>query len=197
MGLDGLKSAANCLGDTPRLSAVLAELDPLLRRQGDLFRLQWAELESASLAIALADWDTAEARVLAAIETNRRSGYPHWASWFAAHLSLLARLRGRGDDAVNLGRRAVELADRHEHGWCRALTRATLSAALLLTGSAAEVPDLLEIGLAAAERDGAEGYVLRCLAPLAEVTGSAELLARASDMLDHAATQHGRLDAGL
>ena len=191
VGLDGLKSAAHCLGDMQRLGAVLAELDPLLRRQGDLFRLQWAELESASLAIALADWDTAEARVRAAIETNRRSGYPHWASWFSAHLSLVARLRGRGADAVNLGRRAVELADQHEHGWCRALTRATLSTALLLTGSAAEVPELLEIGLAAAERDGAEGFVLRCLAPLAEVTGSAELLARASGMLDRAAGSTG------
>ena len=191
VGLDGLKSAANCLGDMQRLSEVLAELDPLLRRQGDLFRLQWAELESASLAIARADWDTAEARVRAAIETNRRSGYPQWASWFAVHLSLLARLRGRTDDAVDLGRRAVELADRHEHGWCRALTRAALSAALVHTGSAAEVTDLLEIGLAAAERDGAEGHVLRCLAPLAEVTGSAEMLARASDMLDQAASSTG------
>jgi hypothetical protein len=174
-----------------RLSIVLAELDPLLRRQGDLFRLQWAELESASLAIALADWESAEARVRAAIETNRRSGYPHWASLFAAHLSVIARLRGRGDDAVHLGRSAVELANRHEHGWCRALTCATLSAALLLTGSATEVTVLLEIGLAAAERDGAEGYVLRCLAPLAEVTGSADLLARASDMLNHAASSTG------
>jgi hypothetical protein len=191
LGLDGLKSAANCLGDMQRLSIVLAELDPLLRRQGDLFRLQWAELESASLAIALADWESAEARVQAAIETNRRSGYQHWASLFVAQLSVLARLRGRGDDAVHLGRSAVELADRHEHGWCRALARATLGTALLRTGSAAEVTDLLEIGLAAAERDGAEGYVLRCLAPLAEVTGSADLLARASDMLDHAASSTG------
>ena len=65
------------LGDTGALAAVLAELEPLLRRQGDLFRLQWAVFESAFVAVAAADWDRGHAAIGAAIEINRRSGYPH------------------------------------------------------------------------------------------------------------------------
>ena len=46
-GLDGLKTVHAFLGHTDALVTVLDELDPLLRRQGDLFRLQHAVFESA------------------------------------------------------------------------------------------------------------------------------------------------------
>jgi hypothetical protein len=67
-GLDGLKIAYLNLGNARGLADVLAELLPLLRRLGDLFRLQWAEFESAFGFIAAADWDRAAA-VLAPLLT--------------------------------------------------------------------------------------------------------------------------------
>lgn len=187
--LDGLKTAYLCVGDTGSLHDVLVELEPLLCRLGDLFRLQRAEFESGFLALASADWDTAEKRIQAAIETSRRGGYPQCAAWYVAHLGLVARLRGHDDDAVALGREALTLAE--EHSRWQAAASAMLSVALIRTGHVANATVLLERGLAAAERDGAEAYVLRCVAPLAAVTGSADLLSQASDLLDRATSLTG------
>jgi tetratricopeptide (TPR) repeat protein len=89
-GLDGLKTAHAYLGHVGALVAVLDELEPLLRRQGDLFRLQHAVFESAFVPIAAGDWDQAIAAMESAIEINRRSGYPHWASAYFSHLGWLA-----------------------------------------------------------------------------------------------------------
>jgi DNA-binding SARP family transcriptional activator len=190
-GLDGLKIAYLNLGDAAGLAKVLAELEPLARRQGDLFRLQWAEFESAFLAFAAADWDRAVARIQTAIQTNDRGGYPANLPWYVAHLSLLARLRGRDDEAIAVGRRALAMADKHGHSWWIAATNAALGAALLLTGAQDEAAGLFERGLAAAQRDGAEAYVLRCLAPLAAVTGSPDLLTEADELLAQVASKAG------
>jgi DNA-binding SARP family transcriptional activator/tetratricopeptide (TPR) repeat protein len=190
-GLDGLKIAYLCLGDAARFGEVLAELEPLVRRHGDLFRTQWAEFESAFLPFAAADWDEAEARIQAAILTNRRSGYPACVAWYTAHLSLLARLRGRYADAISIGRRALAIADQQGRSWWIAAAAATLGSALVLTGAQEEATGLLQRGLARAQRDGAEAYLLRCLAPLATVTGSLELLTEADGLLAQAASQVG------
>ena len=58
-GLDGLKTAHAYLGHVGPLASVLDELEPLLRRQGDLFRLQHAVFESAFVPLAAGDWDQA------------------------------------------------------------------------------------------------------------------------------------------
>jgi hypothetical protein len=70
-GLDGLKIAYLSLGDVQGLADVLAELDPLLRSLGDLFRLQWAEFESAFPLIAAAKWDKATTAMETALEATR------------------------------------------------------------------------------------------------------------------------------
>ena len=90
-GLDGLKFAYLSVGDTSALADVLAELGPLLRRLGDLFRLQWAEFEGAFLSIAAAEWDGAAAAIRAPVEVNHRGGYPQWVAWYVAHLGWLTR----------------------------------------------------------------------------------------------------------
>ena len=186
-GLDGLKIACLNLGDTRALADVLAELIPLLRRRGDLFLLQWAEFEGAFLAIAAADWDTAAAAIETAIEMNRTGGYPHCAAWYTANLGWLARIRGRDDAAITLGRRAVDLSEQHEHGWWQAATRAMLGDTLLLAGDHTAAVELYERGLAAARKSGMEAYLLRCAAPLAAATGSAAVLAEAAGWLEQAA----------
>ena len=190
-GLDGLKTAHAYLGHTDALATVVEELEPLLRRQGDLFRLQHAVFESAFVPLAAADWDRAIAGTESAIEINRRSGYPHWAGSYVAHLAWLARLRGRDSEAVSLGRHALRLSQANGHPWGGALACAALGAALLADGSRAEAIELFERGHATAREDGAEAYLLRCLAPLAEATGSAEILAEADRLLAGA-----RLPAG-
>jgi DNA-binding SARP family transcriptional activator/tetratricopeptide (TPR) repeat protein len=190
-GLDGLKIACLSLGDISALANVLAELGPLLRRRGDLFLLQWAEFEGAFLAIAAAAWDTAAASIETAIEMNRTGGYPHCAAWYVAHLGWLARLRGRDDEAVTLGRRAVDLSEEHEHGWWQAATRAMLGDTMLLRGDHAGAVKLYEQGLAAASKSGMEAYLLRCAAPLAAATGSSAVLAEAAGWLEQASIPDG------
>jgi len=89
------------------------------------------------LAIAAADWDRATAAIETAIEVNRASGYPHCTAWYMTHLGWLARLRGRDDEAIAVGRRAVDLCEQHEHHWWQAATRAMLGDTLLVTGDRA------------------------------------------------------------
>ena len=182
-GLDGLKTAHAYLGHTGALATVVDELEPLLRRQGDLFLLQHAVFESAFVPLAAGEWDRATAAIQSASEINRRSGWPQWAAFFPAHLGWLARLRGRDGEAVSLGRRALHLSEENSHPWVCALACAMLGTTLLAAGSRAEAIELFERGHAAVQDNGAEVYLLRCLAPLAEATGSSAVLAEADQML--------------
>jgi tetratricopeptide (TPR) repeat protein len=190
-GLDGLKTAYLNLGDATGLASVLAELGPLLRRLGDLFRLQWSEFESAFLAIAAADWDRAVAAINSGLAVNRRGGYPHAAAWYVAHLGWLARLRGRDGEAVTLGRRALAMTEEREHTWWEASACAILGGTLILTGDRAGATGLLRRGLAAAQASGLEAYVLRCAAPLAAATGSPGLLGAADRLLQRISVPAG------
>jgi DNA-binding SARP family transcriptional activator/predicted ATPase len=185
-GLDGLKIAYLNLGDARSFAAVLAELDPLLRRQGDLFRLPWAEFETAFLFIAAADWDKAAAAMQAGIEVARRGSYPQHAAWYVAHRGWMARLLGRDDEAVSLGREALAMAEEYEQLWWTAAACAMLGTTLLQNGDRAGAIELFERGLPAAEEAGVEAYQLRCAAPLAAATGSPADLARADRLLEQA-----------
>ena len=171
-GLDGLKIAYLNVGDLGGLAGVLVELRPLLRRLGDLFRLQWAEFESAYLSIAPGDLDKAAEAMRAGLEVNRRGGYPHFAAYYTAHLGWLARLRGDDEEAMTLGRRAVDIAEQHEQPWWQATACAMLGGTLLQAGDRAAATALFERGLTAAQQAGAEAYLLHCTARLAAAAGS-------------------------
>ena len=190
-GLDGLKFAYLSVGDTSALADVLAELGPLLRRLGDLFRLQWAEFEGAFLSIAAAEWDGAAAAIRAAVEVNHRGGYPQWVAWYVAHLGWLTRLRGRDDEAVTLGRRALVLIEQHEHSWIQATACAMLGGTMLVRGDRAGAIELFERGLAAGQQAGMEAYLLRSAAPLAAATGSLAMLGEAAELLENASIPPG------
>ncbi|HTX28725.1 MAG TPA: AAA family ATPase [Streptosporangiaceae bacterium] len=192
-GLDSLKAAYLHLGDARGLADVLAELDPLLRRLGDLFLLQWAEFESSYLSIAAGDWDQAAAAMRAGLETNRRGGYPQFAAWYTAHLGWLARIQGHDDEALTLGRQALTIAmtEEHENTWWKAAACAMLGTTLLQHGDRAEAIGLFERGLATAEEAGMEGYRLRCAAPLTAATGSPAVLAEADRLLAQASIPAG------
>jgi DNA-binding SARP family transcriptional activator len=190
-GLDGLKIAYLSLGDAGALADVIGELSPLLRRLGDLFLLPWAEFEGGFLAIAAADWDQADTAIATAIDLNRQAGYPHQKAWFLAHQGWLARLRGRMDEALKLGRQAVELTEQHEHTWWQATACTMLGSTLLLAGDRAAAIGTFERGLAAAWQGGVEAYLLRSAAPLAAATGSPALLAEAAGLLEQAGIPDG------
>jgi len=190
-GLDGLKFAYLSVGDTSALANVLAELGPLLRRLGDLFRLQWAEFEGAFLSIAAAEWDGAAAAIRAAVEVNHRGGYPQWVAWYVAHLGWLTRLRGRDDEAMTLGRRALVLIEQHEHSWIQATACAMLGGTMLVRGDRAGAIELFERGLAAGQQAGMEAYLLRSAAPLAAATGSLAMLGEAAELLEKASIPAG------
>jgi DNA-binding SARP family transcriptional activator len=190
-GLDGLKLVYLSLGDTRGLAAVIAELDPLLRRLGDLFRLQWAGFEGGFLFVAAADLDQAAAAAETAIELNRQAGYARHAAWFVAHLGWLARLRGREEEAIALGRRAVELTEQHEHTWWQSSAQAILGGTLLAAGDRAGAIELFEHALAAAQHAEMEAYLLRSAAPLAAATGSLAILSQAAGLLEKATMPAG------
>jgi DNA-binding SARP family transcriptional activator/tetratricopeptide (TPR) repeat protein len=183
LGLDGLKNVQAYLGEIAPLAETLDELEPLLRRLRDLYRLEWAVFESSFPAIAAADWKDAERRIGEAIEVNRRRSDHTYEAWFVAHLGWLSRLQGRLDQALEQGRRAVEATTPDHHRWTRPTCAAFLGTTLIELGDTTEATQLLSTAVAHAKRDGTEAYVLRTLAPLAEATGSSELLAEADTLL--------------
>ena len=107
-------------------------------------------------------------------------------AWYVAHLGWLARLRGRDDEAMAQGQKALDIADEHENTWWQAAACAMLGTTVLLRGDRGEATRLFERGLAAAEESGMEAYLLRCAAPLAEATGSPDVLAEADRLLSQA-----------
>jgi tetratricopeptide (TPR) repeat protein len=190
-GLDGLKTVYVNLGDISALTRVLAELIPLLHRLREPFLLQWAEFESAFPAIAAADWTAAAAAMESAIQINGTAGYPHTAAWYVAHQGWLARLRGRTEEAIMLGHKAVELTRQYEVTWWQATACAVLGDTVLLAGDRAGAIALFERGLAAARQADVEAYQLRCAAPLAAATGSRAMLNEATGLLEHASIPDG------
>lgn len=183
-GLDGLKTALAYSGDLVALDPVLHELEPLARRRGDRQVLFWTTFESGLAMVARGDLDAAEDRIDEAYATCRSVGLLAHAAWFEAHLSLVERLRGDLDRAVERARRSVESTRRHPWWWTTAA--AALGTALLeraARGDREEAVRVLTEGLVLAEEGGTEAYVLRCLAPLAEAREEPDLVRRAELMI--------------
>src|SRR5207248_3721298 len=108
----------------------------------------------------------------------------------------LHRSRGAYDEALSAGRRSVALgATVGWEGWAAA----TLGTALLDLRAAASAAEVLESGLAAAERVGVPNEIVRCLGQLAWarlLLGAEDeasvLAARAEGMLQQASLPDGR-----
>lgn len=181
-GLDGLKTVHAYLGEVTTLTKVITELEPLLRRRNDLWRLQWLVFESSFLPLAGCDYAAAAALMEQAVEMSRTSGYVSYQSWYRAHLGWVARLRGDLPAALEQGRRSVDSADDVEHAWLSPAALAMHATTLLEVDRTAEAVALLERAVPVAEQSGAEAYLLRCLAPLAQATGSRDALTRADDL---------------
>ncbi len=183
-GLDALKTSVAYLGDIPALLPVLDELEPLLRRRGDLWMLQWTLFERAVVPLAAEDYDAAIALMNSASEVCRRSGYTAHDAFFRAHVGWAHRLAGRLDLALEEGRRAVEHSRQFRHTWWSTTASSLLAGTLLAAGRASDAARLASEVRVAASAPGAESYLLRCLGVLAEASGSLEVL-EAADALVH------------
>ncbi len=191
VALDGLKTANAYLGELASLAPLLSELEPLLRRQNDLWRLSWTVQESAFAAIAAGRWDEAITRIEEARRINLRSGYLAYDAWFVGQLAWVSRLGGDLEQALAYGREAYDLTSGSTHFWWRSAALAQYGVAMLAAGDRdAGIAALVE-GRTRASRDGAEAYRLRCVAPLAEATGDGRLLAEADAMLARIAAPTG------
>ncbi|GIF77482.1 ATP-binding protein [Asanoa siamensis] len=177
---DGLKTAYAYLGEVADLSALLAELEPLVRRAGDLWLLQWCRFEAAFPHLAAGRWADAAACVEEAMTINARSGDRGYAAWYLAHLGWIARLDGRRADALELGRQASTM---DSHAWFAAAVAALHGTTLVEYGDPAAAVPVLERGLEVSGSHRTLAYRLRCLAPLAEATGSPALLDEADSLL--------------
>ena len=182
--LDGRKTSLAYLGEIAELVPVLAELEPLLRRLGDLFRLHWAIFESGfpggrggrlghgEAALRGGARDQPPKR-LPGVRVVAR-GPPRLARPAAGQLRRRPGARPAGDrdgrgDAARLVWRDLRRTARH-HAARNAARRPKRSRCS-------------SVGARLAEQDGAESYRLRCLAPLAQATGSADVLDEADAML--------------
>ena len=182
-GLDAVKTATAYLGLVTELAPVVEEMEPLLRRLGDLWLLQWTVFESAFVPLAAGDDRAALARLDSALEICRRSGYSAYEPFFVAHQGWVHRLAGRLEQAREDGRRAAELAGRHRHTWWSTTAASLYGGTLLASGQPDAAAAVLRPAAVAADVPGAEGYLLRCLGPLAEATGDAAILQRADVLL--------------
>jgi DNA-binding SARP family transcriptional activator len=177
--LDGLATTYAYLGELAELAAILAELEPLLRRLGDDRLTQWSVFGSAFPMIAAGDWRRAAGRVVEALLLDQRHG-SGYEPWYVAHLGWLARLAGRYDEALGHGWRAMSLES--TACWSAAVP-AMLATTLLETGRPAEAITLLDQSLTGCDQHRTSAYRLRCLAPLAEATGSAAVLDEADALI--------------
>ncbi len=212
--MDGLKTSLFFLGEATQLAEVTEELEPLWRRLGDLQFLQWTVFESAFIPFAAGDWDETIRRIDLAVDINRRSGFTAYEVWFIAHAAAVQRLRGETDVALAHSRRAVALVDDAPHPWWAPATYTQLALTLLDAAAAgdgrgpggadrAEAVALLHRARNVARPHSAPAHLAPATALLAELTGSAELLAEADELLRaittpgrRMAVRRGRLSSG-
>lgn len=190
-GLDAVKTSRAYLGRAAELVPVLEELEPLLHRLGDLWMLQWTVFESAVVPLVAGDDAAALDRIGAALAVCRRSGYTAYEPFFVAHAGWVHRLAGRTGPALREGRLAVDLAGRHRHTWWSTTAAALHAGTLLEAGDAAAAAAVLRPAVAVADVPGAEAYLLRCLAPLAEASGDPAVLERADHLLGRVRAPEG------
>jgi tetratricopeptide (TPR) repeat protein len=187
--LDGLKSVLAYCGDAGHLEQVVGELEPLLVELRLTWLLQWTVHESALVPAARGQWAEARTRVDRALELNRETGYAAYAGFFRAQRGWLARLAGDLEGALDDGRRAVAETSAVDHPWWYAAAAGCHASALLEAGRPEEAAEVAGDGLAALSPEAGAAYRLRCLAPLAAVTG--EGLEEADRMLAAVRTPPG------
>lgn len=178
------------LGEVKELHEVVDELEPLMRRAGDLWLLQFVVSNAATVPLAVEDYDVAGQREREALELNRLTGHAAQTAYFLSRLALQRRLAGDVDAAVQLGWEAVRTGRRAgSQLWWSIGAVIDLASSLM----AADLDDEAVEVLASVVPNGdwRNERRLRVLAPLARATGSRLTLDRADALLRTVATPSG------
>ena len=178
------------LGEATELHEVVDELEPLVRRSGDLWLLQFVLSNAATVPLAAEDYGAAERRELEALELNRRTGHSAQEAYFLTRLALQRRLAGDVEGAVRLGREAVATGRRAgTHLWWSVGAVTDLACSLMAAERGDEALEVLTSIVP--EGDWENERRLWVLAPLARASGSRVPLERADALLRAVATPPG------
>jgi tetratricopeptide (TPR) repeat protein len=193
-GLDGLKTAYAYLGDIAALAPVVDELVPLLRRLGDVKRLQWALAEASFVPLAKGQWSAAAGLVEEAVALSRSGGSTAYEAWFLTSLGHVARLQGRTADALAHGQRAMAIGRQAgpAHAWCEAIAVTSYATTLLRAGRKEEATDLLLANIGLVPDGHTSTYRVRFMAALAEATGDVNPRQEAEALLSTATVPAGQ-----
>jgi DNA-binding SARP family transcriptional activator len=199
LALDGVKMSAAFTGDLERLTRAVGELEPIARRQGDLWLLSWALFESAVVPMAAARYGDAADVVRSAAELARRIEEVRTQACYLCGWSWIDRATGRYGDALRRAGVGTELAERVAHPWWTAVGNTMLA---WIWSELADPELAAEHGaraVAAAERDGVGNWLVRALAHRAwaewaagDQAAAAAAADRAEEVLSDIRTPPGR-----
>ena len=178
------------------LEAVTPELESILRRGMPRYFLDWSTFESSFVPMARGQWDAAVARMEEAMALTLRSGYLQFRPMFLAHIGWVHRSRGDYGRALSVGVDAMDLAMETGHPWWTAIAGTQLGWTLTELGAFDRAIPQLERSLEAADRDGAESYVVRSLGHLALATWLGGQRDRTEDLLGRAEEILGGVRSG-
>ena len=169
MAMDALQVASVMVGDMATVDEVSPALIAIHRQRGDLWYLQFAVYQWAWADVAAARWDAAERRFSEALEINRRIGDRANEPIMLSSLAWVARARGAYGPAIELARRAVEIAGEVGHAEFLAWSTQQLGWALLEVFDARGAAEYFARSLRTAEESGGRIEMVRaaCHLPLA------------------------------
>jgi hypothetical protein len=169
----------------------VAEIVEVQERTGDLYLLQWAHLESATVPLARGDVDKARDRIAVATQINRRFvSDPVAGAMLLEASSWIDRADGNTDTAVVTTRDAIDAIGTMITPESSAWLKATLGAHLIEQGNVGEAIAVLESALQHAVAIQSTNRVLRAASHLAwarqlagDVDGSTAALKQAQEVL--------------
>ena len=161
--MDALKQVALQTGDFETLERLAARLAEIHRRNDDLWLLQFAVEEVAYADLARARLDRVFAGIDESFSINRRIGDIGNEPMYLAILGRAHRTRSDYDEALEIGRRAFDLARELGHGEWTGWAAALLGSTLMELDAFGEAARLLEEGAEASERSDAGLHLVRCL----------------------------------
>lgn len=169
MAMDALQVVSVMIGDMATVDEVSAGLVEIHRRRGDLWYLQFGLFQWAWVDMAAGRWGAAESRFSEGLAVNHQIGDRGNEPMFPATLTWVARARGQYGRAIELGRRAIELASEVGHAEWRSWAAELLGWTLLEVFASSEAVEQIERSLLAAEESGGRVEMIRaaCYLPLA------------------------------
>jgi tetratricopeptide (TPR) repeat protein len=182
--LDAAELVWVMLGEFETVDRIVEELAPIHRRRGDLWFLQYSLFQCCWGPLARCDWDRALAFLDEAEAIANRIGDHGVIPMYGAVRCWLSRSRGRYQEGIEIGRRAVSLAEELGHWEWRSWTAGQLGRLLFEAGALDEAGEALEHSLSMADASGSTIGALRAASHLAAVQVESGDADRAGPLID-------------